>query len=903
MVPRLSVLPTSPRDWRERSAPCRKDRVALDEPVKRTRSIRTQLAGLVVAIALPLAALEAYSLYSEYRTELTYAERGALYLAEGTAASVAQFMHDAQDVAGNLATWLAEGGLERACGEALSVSNDVISQFRDLVVVRTDGTVACAAQRLPDTVPNLGNQEWFHQAVSSGQPSLGALQVDPILGDWVATMGFPLMDDDGAVIGIVGASLDVGRVLALLEPLALSENAVVTVFDHRYTVVARSSDHDTWVGRRLQLADLAETAAGEGRKLTRAMGLDGIDRTWGTVTLPQTGWMISAGLSREAILAPLRAQILRKSLAALVLVALVIALAGSVYRRIAAALHELVVRTRKAARGEATTLPQTGPAEVIEVGRQFEHALEARTRAEVSERLAKERYRSILENAVFGIYVSTWDGQFIEVNPALAEMLGYDGPDELRTVSLGALYANPEQRASLVHQHEDGRIIDHVEVDWKRKDGSVITVRLNGNTVLDDGRGARAFEVIVEDITEQRSLEEQYRQTQKMEAVGQLAGGVAHDFNNLLTVMIGQTKLLLADLPEGSPAVPAAQEVVEAGERAAVLTRQLLAFSRKEVARPRQVDLNDVVENMEKMLGRLIGEDVGMETRLCPDLYPVLADPGQMEQVLMNLVVNARDAMPRGGRIVVSTENHTLDGEHARTHLGIDPGEYVILRVTDTGVGISPHVQPRVFEPFFTTKPQGFGTGLGLSTVYGIVTQTGGEVTLHSRPGEGSTFAVLLPRHPEPEAVASTGTEVSASRGGGETILVVEDEAPVRSVITRVLTRAGYRVLAAEDGRDALRVASEHEGPIQLTVTDMVMPGMRGIELAERLVELRPESRVLFISGYAYTPDLHRWIHDDPNVLLPKPFTPQSLQERVFLRLHPPTSTPGGAGDSVRRAG
>ena len=260
--------------------------------------------------------------------------------------------------------------------------------------------------------------------------------------------------------------------------------------------------------------------------------------------------------------------------------------------------------------------------------------------------------------------------------------------------------------------------------------------------------------------------------------------------------------------------------------------------------------------------------------------------------------------MPHGGRIVVSTENHTLDGENARTHLGIEPGEYVILRVTDTGVGISPQLQSRVFEPFFTTKPQGFGTGLGLSTVYGIVTQSGGEVTVRSRPGEGSMFVVLLPRHPEPTTSASAGARANASRGGAETILVVEDEAPVRSVITRVLERAGYRVLAAEDGHDALRVAEEHQGPIQLVVTDMVMPGMKGIELAERLAEVRPESQVLFISGYTDTPDLRSWTHDDPNVFLPKPFTPQSLQERVYLRLHPPTPGPrGGLGGSVRAAG
>ncbi len=839
--------------------------------------------GLVAAIALPLAALEAYSLHAEYKSEVRHAEMNALYLAEGTAASVKQYLDDARSVATSLASWMGAGGFDRACG-ALSVSNRVITQFRDLIVVDLSGRVRCTTAADPGASErDYSGSSWFRRTLQTGRPELGALTADP--GGWSATMGFPLRDESGQMIGAVGASMDPPRFQALLTSMELPEDGVVTVFDNLQTVVARSSEPTRWVGRRIAGAQVAEIDISPGRKLTRTSGLDGLDRTWGSVTLEDTGWQVSAGLSRASINAPLRVAALRKAAGSMTLLVLVVALALSLYRRIDSALQGLVRRTSLDDGQEGVALPSDGPAEVLEVGRQFDKALQARSRAEAAERRAKVRYRSILENAIFGIYVSSVDGRFLEVNPALVEMLGYESREELEAVNLRDLYTHPMERQTLVDEHRGARLIDHVEVEWRKRDGTLIVVRLNGNTVYDAETGEPAFEVIVEDITEQRALEAQYRQTQRMEAIGRLAGGVAHDFNNLLTVMIGQTRLLMADLPADSYLRESANEVVEAGERASGLTRQLLAFSRKEVARPGLLDLNRVVGDLEKMLVRLIGEDVVLETSLGPELQAVHADSGQMEQVLMNLVVNARDAMPEGGRIRVETANVALDGEAAKSHHGLDPGEYVCLRVTDSGVGMSPEIRVQVFEPFFTTKPTGVGTGLGLSTVYGIVTQSGGGIAVRSEVGLGSTFEVLLPARAGRARAASTDAAGGVRTGQGQTVLVVEDEAPVRSVVTRILNRVGYRVLAAESGEDALALAREHPGPIDLTITDMVMPGMRGTELARRMADARPDSQILFISGYTDTEQLRLWTDEDPSVFLPKPFTPESLLDRVHERL------------------
>ncbi len=502
------------------------------------------------------------------------------------------------------------------------------------------------------------------------------------------------------------------------------------------------------------------------------------------------------------------------------------------------------------------------------------HAEEALRRSEAS-------YRGLVEHAAYGIYRATADGKFLMVNPALFTMLGFPSADDLLKMDASRdVYVDPAARARILARCEQfGSAIE--EVAWRRRDGSVITVRLNGRPVRAPDGTIECFEFIVDDVTEQRALEERLRQTQKMEAVGRLAGGIAHDFNNLLTAILGSVDFLRQALGPEHPEHAETEEIQKAALRAADLTRQLLAFSRQQVLAPKVLDVDALVTNLEKMLRRLIGEDVELRFVAKASRAAVLADPGQLEQVIVNLVVNARDAMPRGGKLTIETATVDLDAGYAWEHGTVEPGRYVMLAVTDTGVGIDRAAQARLFEPFFTTKEFGKGTGLGLATVYGIVKQSGGYIWVYSEPGQGATFKVYLPRvEPAGEPVAAPQPPARAL-GGTETILLAEDEAAVRTLARRVLEKHGYKLLLAATGRDGVQVAEQHAAPIDLLVTDVVMPEMGGRELAQRLTARQPGLKVLFLSGYTDDAIVHHGVLDAGVAFLQKPFKPDDLVRKI----------------------
>jgi two-component system, cell cycle sensor histidine kinase and response regulator CckA len=503
-------------------------------------------------------------------------------------------------------------------------------------------------------------------------------------------------------------------------------------------------------------------------------------------------------------------------------------------------------------------------------------------------RAAQKQYRDIVEDAVIGIFQSTPDGRYLSVNPAMANMMGYDSPQELVesiTDIAHQVYVDPSRREEIRTLANGPGVVKDLECEIYRKDGSKMWISAHVRAVVEDGAVVR-YEGMNSDITQRKLLENQLRQAQKMDAVGQLAGGVAHDFNNSLGVITGYSDLLQMNLPPGDPSHKHAEEIAKAGRRAAALTRQLLAFSRQQVIQPVVLDLNSATSELEKMLRRLIGENIEMTFRRGPGLGRVKMDPGQVEQVLMNLSVNARDAMPLGGQICIETANVELDETYARQNAYVIPGSYVMLSVSDTGCGMDKETQRRIFEPFFTTKESGKGTGLGLSTVYGIAKQNAGYIIVYSEVGKGTTFRLYLPRLSDAAKLPLPPQALETIPHGRETVLVVEDETPLRLLARTCLESNGYSVLDAPDAVAALEFAKKHPGPIHLLLTDVVMPGMSGHELANRMIALQPEVKVLYMSGYTNDLINRHGILDWDTVLLEKPFTLHALLTKVYKTLH-----------------
>src|SRR3954471_4706155 len=554
----------------------------------------------------------------------------------------------------------------------------------------------------------------------------------------------------------------------------------------------------------------------------------------------------------------------------------------------------VVVLTSHGAEDVAVEAMKAGAADYLGKGnltvealeRAIRHALalhaEERQRwhAEAALRASEERFRALVENSSDALLVLDAEGRIKYLSPSSERHLGWSPADMAGRALFDFLPPDDRElvgtRMAETLSSPGRNIVAHVR--FHHADGSWRIMEGIGVNRLSDPAVA-GIVVNARDITERRKLEEQLRQAQKLEAVGQLAGGVAHDFNNLLTAILGYCHLMLDDVGDADPLRPDLLEIQAAGERAAALTRQLLAFSRRQMLQPQVVDINVVVTQLGKLLRRLLSEDVELVTKLAPDLHTVTVDPASVEQILVNLAVNARDAMPTGGRLTIETANVDLDEAYAVTHLTMTAGAYVMVAVSDSGAGMDAATRARVFEPFFTTKEQGKGSGLGLATVYGMVKQSGGDIWGYSEPGHGTMFKVYLPPAEVPSAAVAQMGDGRDMRGW-ETVLLVEDEDAVRALAREVLRRHGYVVLEAAHGLDALRVAERHPDDIHLMVTDVVMPHLSGRALAQRLASVRPHMKTLFMSGYSD----HALLPDDlaPGAaFLQKPFTPEVFARKV----------------------
>jgi PAS domain S-box-containing protein len=497
-------------------------------------------------------------------------------------------------------------------------------------------------------------------------------------------------------------------------------------------------------------------------------------------------------------------------------------------------------------------------------------------------RMSERRFRALVENSSDAIKLVSRDGLILYASPATARILGYAveeqlgqsvfelvHPDDLADVraSFAETLAQPGRPiySRTRRRHRDGswRHLDVVRVNW-----------------LDDP-AISAIVTNYRDVSDRVSLEEQFQKSQRLEAVGRLAGGVAHDFNNLLTVILSYSRMAIDDLREDEPVREYMHEIHKAADRAATLTQQLLAFSRRQVLAPRVVNLNGIVRDMQNILQRVIGEDIELVVELAGSLAHCKLDAGQVEQVIVNLAVNARDAMPTGGRLMLETADVEITPEYGRRHVGVEPGKYVMLVISDTGVGMTSQTRERIFEPFFTTKESGKGTGLGLATVFGIVKQSGGHIWVHSEPGHGTTFRLYFPHTEERPSVQPVSSLPPTSIAGDEVVLLAEDEPAVREIARKILERAGYTVLEASNGGEALLIVEQHPGPIHVLLTDVIMPRMSGQALAQRLLQVRPELKVLYMSGYTDDAIGHHGVLPPGTEFLQKPLTPELLLRRM----------------------
>jgi PAS domain S-box-containing protein len=524
-----------------------------------------------------------------------------------------------------------------------------------------------------------------------------------------------------------------------------------------------------------------------------------------------------------------------------------------------------------------------GQVDGLLLARSLRYAIE-RKEAESALRRSEERFRRAFDDAPIGMVLVDTDQRFKDANKAFGAMLGYSREELLGMSFADVTHPRDAEGDRLLAQRRFTGEEDpprKLTRQFLKKSRESVWVEITASSIRDE-TGRVIYGVgMFEDLTQRREIEAQLRQSHKLEAIGRLAGGVAHDFNNLLTVILGYSEMLIEMLGSEDPRRQTAGEIRKAGVRASSLTRQLLAFSRSQVLEPRVLDLNAVVENTDRLLRRLIGEDVALTIRLEPELGRIEADVAQLEQVILNLAVNARDAMPKGGELEIVTANVRIGEEEAALREPQPAGDYVMLRIRDTGEGMNAETKTRIFEPFFTTKEEGKGTGLGLATVYGIVNQTGGFIRVESEPGSGATFRIYLPRVYK-TLTASTGFTITGGRAGGtETLILVEDQEEVLDLATAVLRDRGYTVLKAAGGAEAIEVCAAHDGPIDLLITDVVMPGMNGRQLAERLAQSYPDLKVLYISGYTNDAVVRRGFLESGLRFLQKPFTGNVLAQRV----------------------
>ena len=868
------------------------------------RTVRRQLVALVLGILLPFTVMAVLQVRERWESERRMASRHVQELASMVAYRVDEHVAHVQTLLTATARAVGRSPARITWNDSLlyAIQRELEGTLVTTLWVLTPDGRAIGSSRRPAPAPGsvtADDRSYFQEVLRTRAPVVSApLRVRPS-GSWAVVFAQPVLGPDGEVTAVMQGTMHLTTLAGLMSGGSLPRGALVTVVDSSGIILARSQDADRWVGASAR-APGAPATVEQDSVATEMFGVDGVRRLTASTPAASVPWHVQVGVPSDVAFASVARVVRRDLILTACTAALALLLAVAFARRFTRPLDALAANALAIASGDYERRASvTGSSrELTTLAQAFDTM--AATIAARTEQLhqSERRYRTLFDTTPIPMFVFARDTlRLLAVNQAALNQYGYQRSEflSLRATDLRP----PEERLRL---HLALRKLDEIPDDgspitaglWlhKRRDGSLLEVEIFSVTLTYEGQPARLSTAI--DVTARRRAEraladsqERLRNAQKMEALGRFAGGIAHDFNNLLTGILGYCDLALDDLPAESESREDVVAIRSTAERAANLTRQILAFSRRQMLQPVMLDLNVVVHDMEVILGRLMEHHVTIELALAPSLSPVMADRAQLEQVILNLVLNARDAMPDGGKVRVETGEVEIAPETAvddTQGTGPGAGSWVYLAVHDTGVGITSAIRSQILEPFFTTKERGKGTGLGLATVDGIVQQSGGVLRVESVPRVGSTFRIFLPRvsgtlpattTPEAHAQAPRPHATTA------TILVAEDEETVRSVVVPALRRAGFAVLAARDGHEAVAMAINHAAPLDLLLTDVVMPGMMGHELARRLRRSQPGLRVLLTSGYTDDEQIFRELDSNGLAFLPKPFTPAQLVARV----------------------
>jgi PAS domain S-box-containing protein len=858
-------------------------------------SLRIRLLALVMISVLPALGLLFYAASVQRSEKEAEIREDTVDLAKAVANNIEKLVEESRQILAVLSKLPAVQNYDSTTCNAYFSEFKELLPYNNIGAVKLNGDMFCSAFPLHNRKINLSDRLYIQTAMQKRIYFIGEYHVGKVIGKPSIAASFPILDKK-KVKGVVYAAVDLYWFKDQMSKVRIPEKATMTVIDRNGTILYRYPDAEQWMGKNVLSREIIRIVLDQKEGMAEAVGLDGKKRIYAFTPVHGTdnGMFVRIGISPEVAFVDINRRLVTNLLLLLLLACLtcIVAWFGGNYF-IMNRIRTLMKATEDLSKGNLGSRVDVARQkdEISQLGNSFnamaatlERQINERKQAEEALIRSEEKYRALFEESKDLIFMSTPGGTYLDMNPAGLELLGYSSKEELFTVDItNDIFVYPDQRSTYQTILREKGYVKDFEITMKRRDGKQLTVLSTATVVKNKNGDVIAYRGIQRDITEHKRLEQQLLQAQKMEAVGQLAGGIAHDFNNILTAIVGFGNLLKRKLGSGAGLKEKeyVEQILAAAERAADVVRSLLTFSRKQVMDPQQVNLNDVVKRFEKLLSRIIGEDIEVEMLLAPGDVIGLVDAGRIEQVLMNLATNARDAMTRGGKLTISTEMVAIDDLFVREHGYGKPGPYALISVSDTGAGMKPETLKKIFEPFFTTKETGKGTGLGLAMVYGIIKQHEGYITVSSKPGVGTTFRIYLPAATVPGERCVKQTVSPVLRDGTETVLVAEDDAQLRELTEHILSQSGYKVILARDGEEAMTLFRESKDDIQLVILDVLMPKKSGYDTYVEMKRIRPDIKSIFFSGYTADRIRQDNLHLGQINLLLKPVAPEDLLVKV----------------------